>query len=862
MNDMREKGLMIKEFRKKVAEEKENITDKDFFLSEACGVYLQNLATAITKEYSTGTDLHIQWTDDSIVAYATDRGQITINLNNEFMTNSSTRIEKLVVQKGLILHECGHLLFTDYHLIIARKNAYFSQKKMFPTPSGAAANEFVADLQTMDNKTMNLFYTILDYLDNSLEDGFIEEMVLKTVPGEGKCLNLLRKMQLENFDSLDEQFDNGLPQYVLCLNALLSYAKYERIKYDASRSDVKEVISFVTSRFDVIHKITHTYKSYERMKMVNELFCEFYVYMKSCQSKQASDSEANSSGTESNSEEQSSQTDKEPQNSSNNSDDSADNSAPSKESSDSQSNIQSDSVNGNKTDSSDNQSATERSEDKQTDSGNENSSENVEEDNSTPSENQDAGTDEQSPQDGASEENKSSTGSNTSDTEDKEPMEQDAVTDSGNSGTDRNEESETGSMSDTQQDLSSNSSSQSNEIPSENQMSKDDVSSSTQSNSNTQSISNEDLFSDLENDLNHIYSADINDRLELNTGSALNDKQVERLEISDSQELNDSTPDYNENQPEALDAERILTSIAENSVREKEQDRLDEELKKEVKEFDFTSYNASINVEIKRGTVTEKNMHLYHTLIDDGAGKTSAAMAKEITRRIKDQQQGGKLDGMYNGRYLDRNHLYRFDRKIFCKNDLPEDIPNMAISVLIDCSASMSTDNKLLSAINTALIIYEFGQIMNIPVMVYGHNYSGGMQMHSLAEFNSVDGKDKYRICSLTPGGYNRDGMALRYCADKVANRHEEKKFVFIISDGKPSAYNSYQDAYSDIKNVLMDYSKKKVRFITFGLGNDQKGIEYIYCQNISKSCAAKFVSTNCPEQLPKAVVKAIKELI
>ena len=102
---------------------------------------------------------------------------------------------------------------------------------------------------------------------------------------------------------------------------------------------------------------------------------------------------------------------------------------------------------------------------------------------------------------------------------------------------------------------------------------------------------------------------------------------------------------------------------------------LDEELKKEVKEFDFTSYNASINVEIKRGTVTEKNMHLYHTLIDDGAGKTSAAMAKEITRRIKDQQQGGKLDGMYNGRYLDRNHLYRFDRKIFCKNDLPEDIP-------------------------------------------------------------------------------------------------------------------------------------------------------------------------------------------
>ena len=48
---MKEKGIMIKDFRKKVAEAKDNITDKDFFLSESCGIYLQNLATAITKEY-------------------------------------------------------------------------------------------------------------------------------------------------------------------------------------------------------------------------------------------------------------------------------------------------------------------------------------------------------------------------------------------------------------------------------------------------------------------------------------------------------------------------------------------------------------------------------------------------------------------------------------------------------------------------------------------------------------------------------------------------------------------------------------------------------------------------------------------
>ena len=223
---MKEKGIMIKDFRKKVAEAKDNITDKDFFLSESCGIYLQNLATAITKEYSTGIDIHIQWTDDPVIAYATDRGDITINLNNEFMQKAETRIKKLVAQKGLILHECGHLLFTDFHLNISRENAFF-KRKLFPTPSGAAATELISDLQSMNLQNVNLFYKILDYIDNSLEDGFIENMILKSVPGEGKCLMLLRDYQLDGFPSVEAQLEEGKAEYIIALNSLLSYAKYE-----------------------------------------------------------------------------------------------------------------------------------------------------------------------------------------------------------------------------------------------------------------------------------------------------------------------------------------------------------------------------------------------------------------------------------------------------------------------------------------------------------------------------------------------------------------------------------------------------------------------------------------------------------
>ena len=46
-----EKGNMIRDFRKKVLEEKSQISDRDFFLSRQCLAYLENLAEAVCKLY-------------------------------------------------------------------------------------------------------------------------------------------------------------------------------------------------------------------------------------------------------------------------------------------------------------------------------------------------------------------------------------------------------------------------------------------------------------------------------------------------------------------------------------------------------------------------------------------------------------------------------------------------------------------------------------------------------------------------------------------------------------------------------------------------------------------------------------------
>ena len=134
--------------------------------------------------------------------------------------------------------------------------------------------------------------------------------------------------------------------------------------------------------------------------------------------------------------------------------------------------------------------------------------------------------------------------------------------------------------------------------------------------------------------------------------------------------------------------------------------------------------------------------------------------------------------------------------------------------------------------------------------------------MQALADFGSVDGKDKYRICDYSPSGCNRDGMALRFVSKKLSERQEETKICFVISDGLPSAYPSREVGYADIKDALIEYSKKEIKYIACGLGDDAAQIKEIYQQGLSPMVRAEFLDCTDPSKLPVTIVRAIRELI
>lgn len=695
-------NTLIKGFREKITKLKDDISDKEFFLSKSCCSYLQSLVDAATKKYNSPINLKIEWGDpNGNVAYATDRNLLYININNCFFNSVTKRIEKLVLLKGLLLHECGHLLFTDFHILKSTTQTFLQHHgKLFPTPKTDSYHVWETDAVLMEASALQEWMSIWSHLQNAVEDGFVEKMILKTVPGDGQCLCRLRDMQKSSFDPIKVQRNNGLATSAILFNSILSLSKFDTVNMDEDdRND--EAIKKLLKNYNLIKAATSCQKSYDRLKLINEIFVNLYKFMKE-------EEEAKSN----------------PQNSS------------------------------------DPDPATENNASSESDGNNETNN-------------------------------------------------------------------ETGKS-----------------IPS------------------------------AKNLMDNAPIPDYTDDIDTKTGSVLNDKNISQdpqqqgtasdndkiASMQEQKEFSQGTAQIPS--PEDLrEVENIAETIAKERLLKEQEDDLAANLAAEMKNQDFGPINRSVNANIIREYPSANAYQIYEDDMQE-IGFLVNKMVNEIRRKIKDHQNGGKLNGLYMGRYLDQHSLSRYDGRCLCRNDLPEDIPNMAIGILIDSSGSMNRDSKYVYARRTALLIYEFGMKLNIPIMVYAHNATHQTQLFDLADYNSVDGKDRYRICDLTPGGCNRDGMALRFCSKKLSERKETTKIMFVISDGKPSDYDSEEDADRDIKQVLLDFGKENIKYITIGIGSDQAGIEKYYSQNLSPKVAARFLSCEDPSLLPVTVVETIKQMI
>ena len=303
----------------------------------------------------------------------------------------------------------------------------------------------------------------------------------------------------------------------------------------------------------------------------------------------------------------------------------------------------------------------------------------------------------------------------------------------------------------------------------------------------------------------------------------------------------------------AEDIERLLDKMAEKAACEQLENERTRELNDVAQSISYGDVHAGVDICVNRISTVDEELVEQYNAISGPLLDISRQLQKSLLQQLKDKQRGGKQTGLMMGRRLDAHALCRNDGKVFYKNALPNEIPQMSVGLLLDESGSMCSCDRCTYARSSAIILYAFCKALHIPVTVYGHSTSGSsVELYSYAEFESIDNDDKYRMMDIAARGSNRDGAALRFVAEQLVKRPEEVKILILVSDGQPAAPGYYGSAAEeDLRGIRQEYRRKGVLFIAAAIGEDKQNIERIYGDS--------FMDITDLNQLPVKLTAAVK---
>ena len=290
------------------------------------------------------------------------------------------------------------------------------------------------------------------------------------------------------------------------------------------------------------------------------------------------------------------------------------------------------------------------------------------------------------------------------------------------------------------------------------------------------------------------------------------------------------------NENAATDIERMLEQMAEKAAcKQLETERL-KELNEAAQSISYGDIHSGVDIRVHRISQVDESLEDQYHMISGPLLDISKQLQRSLVQKLKDQQRGGKQTGLVMGRRLDAHALCRNDGKVFYKNNLPNEIPKISVGLLLDESGSMSCGDRSTYARAAAIILYDFCQSLNIPIMVYGHStgWGSGVDLYSYAEFDSIDRDDKYRLMDIAARNSNRDGAALRFVAEQLSKRTEEVRILILVSDGQPAASGySGTAAEEDLRGIKQEYKRKGILFVAAAIGDDSVTRSYVKSMGI-----------------------------
>ena len=218
-----------KNYRQKIRQMKEQISDEEIFLSERYQELLRKMSAQITRDHF--RNVHIYRDDEPESAGWCDGNMVGINIDNiltQSFYNKELKNKSLV---GILGHECGHKNYSNSYLREKYLDGILKEHKFYPhspVPEAEGEKECLEALkecfQNEEYTVIRLVYKTAAYLNNLLEDVYVEEKMCRQYPGsirQGIQMNRTRHSDL--IISLKKQMEMGRARTEIMLNVITQY---------------------------------------------------------------------------------------------------------------------------------------------------------------------------------------------------------------------------------------------------------------------------------------------------------------------------------------------------------------------------------------------------------------------------------------------------------------------------------------------------------------------------------------------------------------------------------------------------------------------------------------------------------------
>ncbi len=158
----------------------------------------------------------------------------------------------------------------------------------------------------------------------------------------------------------------------------------------------------------------------------------------------------------------------------------------------------------------------------------------------------------------------------------------------------------------------------------------------------------------------------------------------------------------------------------------------------------------------------------------------------------------------------------------------------LSVLILMDTSLSADSYTNNIHVLDVEKIaVLLFGEILSqydisFQIDTFSSHTRNNCSYRHVKTFNENWAKTRNRVGSIEAEGYTRIGTALRHAGFLLDKENTRKKWIILLSDGKPNDYDTYEGKYGieDVKQALRELEKNHIH--TFSLAIEAQAKYYL----------------------------------